>query len=83
MIRDDDIKTKDFSIALPGLVNKLGAIQGALLAAEESGLLYSQQDLVGFSLLIGDIHIDLMKISSALYPEYEFPWVGSKNEVSS
>jgi len=71
MIHPSDIKSKDFSIVLPELSLKLGAISSALIAAEESNATayYSSENVTGFGLIIRDIMDDLYIVDKALYPD--------------
>lgn len=67
MINQRDIEEKDFSISMDGLIVKLGALQSAFIQAEGQGCFYGEKDLVGFGLIVRDIHDDLSKIYEVLY----------------
>lgn len=71
MIHPSDIESKDFSIVLPELSLKLGAISSALIVAEEFNTMtcYSSENVTGFGLIIRDIMDDLEIVNKALYPD--------------
>ena len=71
MIHPSDIENKDFSIVLPGLLLRLGAISSALIIMEEADFTdhYSPENITGFGLIIRDIMDDLLTIEKALYSD--------------
>jgi hypothetical protein len=67
MILEDDVKRKDFSVALPAAIHKLRAVESGILFEACEGCQSTVEVLHGWHHIIDNILDDLSAINEALY----------------